>query len=285
MPIRTTHEKARYILCKLDELGFSDHNRIATLSKKVLGVTQPVGPGESEYLATLEATIELPEWCYIFDNIPHNRLKGDFYEILERALSDAPLLRDAKKQSGRDAQLELFTAAILSKAGLPVHRTITGPDFSILYKQRTWMIEVKRVHSSSADKIKERLRAAATQVQKSGYLGIIILDVTPHFNPHNDPEQRFVHPDEYDQIEQDSVEKTVRKTIPLILTELRERRVVSVFINENHYIPAGERGADRIDWTQLSRWHQWQLCQPKEPMRLLADKLANKFFSACPKSD
>src|SRR5690606_126095 len=91
----------------------------------------------------------------------HQPAKSKFGDLCKDNIEPAT---DRTKSSGRDAQCELYFAAICMKAGLkPV---FNEPDIVCSYQSVSIGIAVKRI--KSIESIENRFRGAAKQVFRSG---------------------------------------------------------------------------------------------------------------------
>jgi hypothetical protein len=107
---------------------------------------------------------------------------------LRRVVSDNVLPQDNPEQSaGRDAQCELFVAALCASARLdPVFDE--SPDIRCKLPGQTFGVAVKRIKSPSErfdEAFKKATRVGAGQIARSQLPGIIVADVSQSRNPTN----------------------------------------------------------------------------------------------------
>jgi len=107
---------------------------------------------------------------------------------LRRLVGDKVLPQDDPDQSpGRDAQCELFVAALCLKAGLkPVFNE--SPDVRCEMHNQIFGVAVKRIKAQPERfdrRFEQRMRQAARQIANSGLPGIIAADISQSLNPTN----------------------------------------------------------------------------------------------------
>ena len=120
---------------------------------------------------------------------------AEFQHLVKKVLKDSLLPHeDRSKSKGRDAQFELFVAAICQNAGmLPVSRE--EPDVICNVGDIKFCIAAKRIKNVTS--LEKRIRKAADQIKKAGFPGIIALDTCVALNRNNErittpiPDEQF----------------------------------------------------------------------------------------------
>ncbi len=255
MSYRNQQQKAQLILERGRRLGLNTSCRVLSLANKVLDIDSNRDPGEPGYHELIEALYELPAWAYIFDHIEDTEFQGECSEMLSIATKDSLLLRNSNESKGRNAQLELLTYATLKDANLSPLRNSSGPDFTCDISGQKFAVEVKRVTSENRDKINDAISTARTQIKNAKLPGAIVLDFSASTNPHNDPHNQFLHPDEYNKITDKLAQDAMQNFILPKSNQLVNESVFNVILRCYHQIPSGKNDREFFPWTVLVRWH------------------------------
>ncbi len=140
-----------------------------------------ISPDNSDFPIAQEALLDIPMIAFVLnqrEEFPQKELKAK----LRLLVQDSPLPEQAQTSSpGRDAQSELYIAAVCKNAGM--NATLGEPDVIVDLNGQQYGLAVKRLKSES--KIKKRFKDAANQIEKSGLPGFIVLDIRQAFNPEN----------------------------------------------------------------------------------------------------
>lgn len=100
-------------------------------------------------------------------------------ELSELVSGGASPPDDAPSSRARDREFEFFMAAVAKRAGLSVR--LEEPDALVSIGNQEIALAAKRVRGK--DKLARRLRKGAAQVQRSGRLGYVVIDVTQVLDP------------------------------------------------------------------------------------------------------
>lgn len=105
--------------------------------------------------------------------------------VIKKLLGDAVIPR-AKQRSavGRDLQAELLVAATCVKGGMG-NVSLDEPDVRAEVEGQQLGIAVKRL--KSANRLDDRLRDATRQIERSGLLGVVFMDISLAFNQDSTP--------------------------------------------------------------------------------------------------
>lgn len=149
---------------------------------------QILEPDHPLFQTALEALRDLNQIGFSLDQLlpvcPADELARRFSKLLQ----DNTLPQDSPTKSpGRDAQLEVFIAALCARAGLaPVFDE--SPDIRCNLNGDVIGIAVKRIKSTPdrfPDRLRERVREATKQIERSKLPGIIAVDISQSLNPTN----------------------------------------------------------------------------------------------------
>jgi hypothetical protein len=149
---------------------------------------QILEPDHALFQTAVEAKRDLPQVAFalrqLLPVIPREELK----KRLNSLIDDKVLPQENPERSpGRDAQLELFVAALCMRARLdPVFDE--SPDIRCKLAGQSVGVAVKRIKSTPkrfAHSLKDHVRKAAAQIEKSGLPGIITADISQSLNPTN----------------------------------------------------------------------------------------------------
>ena len=155
------------------------HHVLRTEDGSPRGIIQPDNP---DFEIGLEAYRDVQHLEFILETRPDPPPEG-FLSLLRNVVDDPVLPQGSVKESpGRDAQAELYVAAICRKASLePVRHD--EPDVLCWLGNTQLAVAVKRL--KSVDILEKRVRAAAKQIKRSGLPGIVVLDTSLALNPDN----------------------------------------------------------------------------------------------------
>lgn len=189
LPRRTLGEQLDFVLSSFESLGLppnpsSRWGRMRRLFFDKDGLPRgTITPADPAHDSAVEAQRDLNQVAFIFDVIPETELANQV-EKLQLVLNDPVLPQDAERAStGRDTQSELFAAAICWNAGLlPV--TLDEPDVRCICSGVIFGVAVKRL-KKNIDRLRERIKDGATQIERSKLPGIIVLDTSFVLNPGN----------------------------------------------------------------------------------------------------
>lgn len=181
------YQKLRVGLDSYD-LRIHPESRIGQFSRCIEKAAELVAQG-NEKMAIQEglfhqAATELSQLLFITRELP------GFLEPIEvkrhlQKLVDGTALPQAeiKSASSRDLQFELYMASILNRGGLNV--ALAEPDILVGVGRDTTGIAAKRPKSTK--NFSKCIADASKQILRSGYEGIIAIDLSVIFNPENGP--------------------------------------------------------------------------------------------------
>ena len=196
---RTTHiepcrrrnraDACEFVIGKLENLGLrvdpsSRWGKLRQLLFMADGTPRAmVSPTDPDFESALEGHRDLNQLSFVFDVLPDDFLAAHS-DKLRLLLKDPGLPQDAKKTShGRNTQTELYVAAICWRAGLrPV--TLNEPDVRCVHKNMTFGLAVKRLKTNQS-RLRDRVKDAANQIERSQLPGLIMLDTSLVGNPEN----------------------------------------------------------------------------------------------------
>jgi hypothetical protein len=171
-----------------------------------------VPPDDPDFELVLEGQRDLNQLSFVFDVFPNDFLSGHL-DKLRLLLQDPGLPQDAKKTShGRNTQAELYAAAICWRAGLrPM--TLEEPDIRFTHEGAVCGLAVKRLKNNVA-RIEDRVKDAASQIERSKVPGLIVLDTSLVLNPSN---ERILMP-----VPEEAFERSYKKAMNWFLSSLHE---------------------------------------------------------------
>lgn len=183
----TRTQAAAYVVEQVRELGLNP-NPSSRLMKmhKVLN-REHVPFDDPDFFIALEATRDIQHLRFVFDKAHAHCNDPKFRKVVERLLNDSVLpQQDPEKSPGRDAQFELYLAAICQNAGLlPVD--YEEPDVTCTVEDTKFGIAAKRLKSRNPRQVKKHIREAADQIKKTNLPGIIAIDLSFARNQRNKP--------------------------------------------------------------------------------------------------
>jgi hypothetical protein len=182
---RTRGENAAYVIEQVRALGLNPHP-----SSRLMRMHRALSRGhvafdDPDFATALEAERDLQHLGFAFDQVNADRTSPKFRQLARDLLCDSVLPQDSRERSpGRDAQFELYLAAICQRAGLlPVE--YAEPDVTCVAQGKRFGIAAKRIKSES--NVRGHVKKAADQIARAAMRGVIALDLTLAFNPANAP--------------------------------------------------------------------------------------------------
>jgi hypothetical protein len=177
---RTNEDLARFVVKSFTDMGFNVNpsSRVMRQHNVLLAGADVISFGTPEFFIAVEALRDLQMLSFIFERA--NDDAGQvFRDLVKKCLSDSTLSEDDKEKTpGRDAQFELFVAAVCKHAGLlPVeHRE---PDVVFTVGNLNYCIAAKRPKSIKA--VDNCLRDACDQISREKLPGFIAIDTSVAF--------------------------------------------------------------------------------------------------------
>jgi hypothetical protein len=157
---------------------------------------------DPDFETALEAERDLQHLGFVFRLMNAHRANPKFKKIVKHLLNDSVLPQaDCTNSPGRDAQFELYLAAICQNAGLlPVD--YCEPDIVCTIDGRRFGIAAKRIKSRNIHQVEKHLRKGAKQISNQGIPGVIALDLSMAWNQENRPIISKLHSQMYPMIAQ-----------------------------------------------------------------------------------
>ncbi len=188
-PIRRTRKQAtEFVIDSLIQLGLRPNptSRLMQMYRVMTDHTIPddfVRPDHPKFQTAVESVRDITLLQFVFDNAGPLLQSDEFRRRLRTVLKDSELpQQDGEQTQGRDAQSELFVAALCQSSGLiPV--TLAEPDVRCVVSGTEFGIAVKRIKNLA--RLVHRIREAATQIDGAKLPGIIALDTTIALNQGN----------------------------------------------------------------------------------------------------
>jgi hypothetical protein len=146
------------------------------------GTPRSVPPELPDFQVALEANRDLQLLAFVLREMKGDALPDDYRFRLKRLLRDVTLPQDQPDASfGRDEQFELYVGAVCASAGLkPV---AAEPDWICEFDGARYAVAAKRV--KSLDRPKDRVKGGMGQVNRAGFPGCVVADISVALNPTN----------------------------------------------------------------------------------------------------
>jgi hypothetical protein len=148
-----------------------------------------IAPNSPRFPLAVQAMIDMEELWYAIESVGDTLIDEMYLPVVKRALRDRALpLRQQTNTAGRDAQLELFVAAMFSRVtsrvlsgenALKEHGVIVGEgvpvfDWYIEQGSRAWQLETKRVKRPNS--LQKRVEEACKQTNLLQRAAVLIID-------------------------------------------------------------------------------------------------------------
>lgn len=183
---RTRSENAKFVIESVESLGFhpNPESRLMRMHRVLTEANGIISPDAPEFETALEAERDLQVLALVFDQAAAHPADEEYQRLVRNALKDSLLPNEDRGQSkGRDAQFELFVAAVCQNAGLqPVCRE--EPDVTCHIEDVKFGIAAKRI--KNVNNLKKHVRKAAEQIEQSKLAGVIALDTNVALNRDNE---------------------------------------------------------------------------------------------------
>ena len=243
-----------------------------------------VPPDHPDFEVVLEGLRDLQQLGFVFEQLDAPRLPADFRERLRKVVGDVALPQDDLTLShGRDAQCELYCAAILAKASL--NPTFEEPDLRCTFEGTTFGVAVKRIKSYKS--LRKRIGEAASQVCNAGLPGVIVAGVSVALNRDNERIGAPVSDEHFGAVADMVLTKVMDDHYKRLLDWTAGKRVHGIFFFDHHVRlhPVHGWGLDSQTFsTALSPYNQ----RRRREFRRLADHvgtgLATKRIPMRPKT-
>jgi len=243
---RTRTETASFVIASVKAFGLHPHpqsrlmrmHRVLTEGDRIIRPDHPdfetaLEAGrdlQPDFQTALEAERDLQVLAFVFDTPAGHQNDTEFKRLVKHALKDSVLpQRDRTQSRGRDAQFELFVAAICQSAGLlPVARE--EPDVTCTVDGVKFGIAAKRL--KNVGNLEKRVRKSATQIENAGFPGIIALDTSVARNRDN---RRFTTPiadEQFGCLYKDALYRFVDNYRPGIQDWVRGKGVRGIVIHD-----------------------------------------------------
>jgi hypothetical protein len=177
-------DMANEVRQKLVALGVSveGYGRVAQMVESLQNGY--VAPHDEHFPMALEAWRDIQILAFVLDYLPGQVQQFMLQDKLRLCMKDTVLPQDSLDRSpGRDTQAELHFAAVCARGGM--QPCLQEPDIVCQVSGKSYGIAVKRL--KNADKIEQRFRNAADQIERAQLPGFVALDLTVAFNRDNVP--------------------------------------------------------------------------------------------------
>ena len=209
--------------------------------------------------SAFEALRDYSAFDYILRSPARLALRRGFRQRLETALKDgADPLQHGKQTPGRDTQVELFVAAMLSASGLDVE--LGTPDIRTRLDGQYVYVEAKR--PKSFDGATNALRGAVEQVERTGVPGAVFMDLSLPFSMANEFHTPIIEADPFEQLHIRKMREALRPQFRALEATLADAPIAVVLIQCDWL-----RRAGKAEWLLESRIAP--LARPSASLRLL----------------
>lgn len=203
---RSRAENAEFVIASVRALGLSPQpqSRLMRMHRALTRACSIIPPEDQEFETALEAERDFQILVFAFDQAKAHSTDAEFKRLVKNALKDSLLQHEDRAQSkGRDAQFELFVAAICQSAKmLPMSRE--EPDVTCHVGDIKFGIAAKRIKKDT--RLEEHVRKAAGQIKKAQLPGIIAIDTCVALNRDNERITAQIPDEQYAALHKQSLE-------------------------------------------------------------------------------
>jgi len=265
------------------QLGVSDQNRLSRQCRLIVnsqGIIQKANPDWRHFVQSLR---DLQEYWFIVQILGERLLDAPFLDRFAVSLADPVHPADSAGDTpGRDAQFELFLAAIASRAGLGVDRSgQSGADWILTVPTARWSLEAKRV--KNLNRVGARVRKAVKQIVISEIGGVIALDISMAVNPDCSPLPEFVPDNAIAGAHEARTNALAQEMLPLIIQRIGRANVGFLLLHDFVICPASttEKAAD--SWALIELWSKLDTVTTASSRRAHFDALWQLLEAALPR--
>jgi hypothetical protein len=186
IPRMTLREQAEWLVSlvrRYPDLDTTRSSRFSQMSRAILADGPDIiRPDRADFPATLQAIKDLCELhfvLHVLEPIPNDTV---LWAKVREVFGDAVLPSKSNKKSGaRNIQFEVFSRAILARAGMNPEPLPQAADFRCRFGQWAFAVESKRV--TSLKKLRSNISEAGDQTFATGLPGILFVDYSEAVNP------------------------------------------------------------------------------------------------------
>ncbi len=205
----TRTENAKFVIEHIRALSLSPNSqsRLMKMYSVLTNATGIIQPNDPEFETALEAERDFQILGFVFEQADIHSTDDEFQRLVKSTLNDSPLpQKDRDNSKGRDAQFELFVAAICQNAGmLPIFRE--EPDVTCHAGDIKFGIAAKRI--KNVDRLEKHVRKAAGQIKDTGLPGIIALETCVALNRNNERFIRQIPEEEFGPLYSEAIKRFV----------------------------------------------------------------------------
>ena len=182
---RTRPELCSFVIATIEAAGI--HVPPPSRLRRMYDIYQrgiaTIGPDHPDHELALEADRDMQLLAFAFDQLATMELSDAYRDLLRKLINDSVLPQNDRANSpGRDAAFEIYVGAVCTASRLlPV--AWEEPDVTFVLDGTKYCLAAKRL--KSIQKLKQRVRKAAEQIEGSKLPGLIVLDLSLAFNPDN----------------------------------------------------------------------------------------------------
>lgn len=252
IPNLSLRERSEWLLGILDkypELDRTQSSRFALIAKAVLKDGPDIIPSDrGDFLKIVQAEKDLRELYFFWCVVQPTPEDSSIWKKLKIVFGDDPLpSQSSSKSSARDYQFELFSFAMLTRAGLCPNIQNTGADFQCQLGTSDFVVETKRI--TSLEKLSKRIKKGARQIESSGLSGVLFVDYSVAVNP-GDQIAIYDGPigEQIDDAQQKRFECFWRNKRTIIKEAIGQSRVLSIIFFDHLIMQEGLRLDGAGDW-------------------------------------
>ena len=270
-------EASEYIMDVIRGFDFdpSESSRLARmrdLFRKTSFVPETSG---QRFELAAQALRDVLRIAFAFEQLCDVLPDADLRRKIHRLVKDSPLPQDDKQNTpGRDAQSELFVAAVCQASGL--NPRFDEPDVVVTCEDREYGLAVKRL--KSLDRLGEHFKKAVKQIVGAGLPGFVVLDMVLAANPENAALCFAINDARFRQLESNRFRPLIREHLADFMKWKAGHPVRGVIILDHVAGPVDEER----HWG-LKSWTHFEYLEPhNQRKRREASQFFGKFKSGLP---
>ncbi len=283
---RLTHrgmaEKVLEWLGTHPQLRTSGANRLSSQCRLIVRTKGIVQNDDRNWHTFIQSLKDVQEYWFIIEILGERLLQLPFLDVFACSLDDSTHPMDSGEFTpGRNAQFELYVAAIAARAGLTVDRLgAAGADWILTTRAGRWSLEAKRI--KNFNKLGKHIRKAAKQIAASKVGGLIAVDISLAVNPECSPLSGFFPDSDIIKAHKDRTNALGKKWQEPIAKWIGSASVGFVLLHESVIIPAQGSGAGHEPWGLTGLWSKVDVIASDSSNRQHYDDLWHLFHVALP---
>ncbi|MDI6450749.1 hypothetical protein [Anaerobaca lacustris] len=285
LPHLTQREMAAHVLSWLQahpQLRVSDQNRLSRQCQLIAKTQQVIYSDHADWRHFVQSLKDIQEYSFMIHVLGERLMGPPFADRFVDSLRDSMHPADSGTHTpGRNAQFELFLAALADRGGLEVGGLPgAGPDWIVTAPAGRWALEAKR--TKNLKMVRKHIRKAAKQILDAQIGGVIVIDVSLAYNAACSPLSEHVPDRSLMQAHAARTKAFGEQLLPFIVQWIGRANVGFVVVYESVICPASTVEGGEKSWALIGLWSKLDTVSADSPSRAHFDNLWQLLEAALP---